>query len=63
LKTGDPLFWQEYRSTRNKANKLLKKAKYTYLSQLTSSTSENFGKFWSHFHVGDQLSGEFEFYT
>ena len=49
LKYGDPLLWQEYRSAHNKANKLLRKAKYSYLSQLTSSTSGNFGKFWSHF--------------
>ena len=49
LKTGDPLLWQEYSSALNKANKLLRKAKYAYLSQFTSSTSGKVGKFWSHF--------------
>jgi len=64
LKTGDPLLWQEYRSARNKANKLLRKAKYSYLSKLTSSTSGNFSKFWSHFHYmsrrGSHPSDKFE---
>ena len=29
--SGDPLLWQEYRSARNSANKLLRKAKFIYL--------------------------------
>ena len=49
LSTADPVAWKQYRSAHNKANKLLKQAKYTYLSRLTSSTSGKCGKFWSHF--------------
>ena len=49
LSTADPVAWRQYCSACNKANKLLKRAKYTYLSRLTSSTSEMYGKFWLHF--------------
>ena len=49
LCTGDPVIWQQYRSARNKVNKLLRNAKYTYLSQLASSAAARSGKFWSNF--------------
>ena len=61
LSTADPVAWHQYRSACNKANKLLKRAKYTYLSRLTSSTSGKCSKFWSHFRYmscqGSQPSG------
>ena len=47
LSTADPVAWHQYCAARNKANKLLKRAKYTYLSRLTSSIHQgsvaNFG--------------------
>ena len=45
LSTADPVAWQQYHYASNKANKLLKRAKYTYLSRLTLSTSGKCGKF------------------
>ena len=50
LATGDPAIWQQYRPSRNRANKLLRTARYTYLSQLTSSMRGQASKFWSYFH-------------
>ena len=47
--TGDPVIWQQYRSSRNKVNKLLRNAKCTYLSRLGSSKQGQSAKFWSYF--------------
>ena len=44
--TGDSVIWQQYRSSRNKVNKL---AKCTYLSKLASSKLGQSAKFWKYF--------------
>ena len=50
LATSHPAIWQQYRVMRNKANKLLRTARCTYLSQLTSSMQGQASNFWSYFH-------------
>ena len=50
LATGDPATWQQYHASRNRANRLLRTARYTYLSQLTSLMRRQASKFWSCFH-------------
>jgi len=49
LRTGDPNVWQQYCCARNRGNKLLRNAKHSYLSQLTTSTPGGSKKFWSTF--------------
>ena len=49
LVTGDSAVWQQYRVMRNKANKLLRTVRSTYLSQLASSMQGQASKFWSYF--------------
>jgi len=51
--TGDPVIWQKYRCARNKANRLLRNAKHTYISQLVSFApdgSVGFGPFFCYNH-------------
>jgi len=50
LATGDPAIWQQFRDMRNRVNKLLKSAKYAYLSGLASLKQGQASKFWSYFH-------------
>ena len=58
--TGDSVIWQQYRSSRNKVNKLLRNANCSYLSKLASSKQEQSAKFWKYFrhlsHCGAKTS-------
>ena len=47
--TGDSEIWQQYRTLRNRVNKLLRTARCAYLSQLASSAQGQASKFWSYF--------------
>ena len=65
LRASDPALWQQYHCAHNKANRLLRNAKYTYLSQLASTTPGGSRKFWSNFHYmsrkGSQPSADLNF--
>lgn len=54
LDTGDPVAWRRYRSARNKVNKMLRRAKCTYLSRIASSMpgKRSFGLTFVTCHVG-----------